>query len=107
MRKINKKRVSFAIVAFILLLGIVFGITKGITYVMDNSKKLELIGDANQTIMLHSVYDDPGVNLPEAKVEGKVDTSKAGVYELSYTKCHSLCKSLRQQANCDEFKWFG
>ncbi len=85
MRKINKKRVSFAIVAFILLLGIVFGITKGITYVIDNSKKLELIGDANQTIMLHSVYDDPGVNLPEAKVEGKVDTSKAGVYELSYT----------------------
>ena len=85
MRKVNKKRVSFAIVAFILLLVIVLGITKGVTYVMENSKKLELIGDANQTIMLHSVYDDPGVNLPEANVEGVVDTSKAGVYELSYT----------------------
>ncbi len=35
--------------------------------------------------MLDSAYQELGVNIPEAEMEGKVDTTKAGTYKLHYT----------------------
>lgn len=85
MRKINKKRLLLVIVIGLILISVVtFGIRKGVSYIMDNSKQLELIGDEKQVLMLNSIYQDRGVNLPEAEMDGKVDTRKAGTYELHY-----------------------
>lgn len=86
MRKVNKKRSLLVIVAGLILICLLaFGIVKGISYVMDNSKPLELVGNEKQVLMLDSAYQDLGVNIPEAEMEGKVDTTKAGTYKLHYT----------------------
>ena len=46
MRKINKKRLLLVIVTGLILICLLaFGIVKGISYVMDNSKPLELVGN--------------------------------------------------------------
>lgn len=86
MRKINKKRLLLVIVTGLILICLLaFGIVKGISYVMDNSKPLELVGNEKQLLMLDSAYQELGVNIPEAEMEGKVDTTKSGTYKLRYT----------------------
>ena len=86
MRKVNKKRLLLVIVTGLILICLLaFGIVKGISYVMDNSKSLELVGNGKHLLMLDSAYQDLGVNIPEAEMEGKVDTTKSGTYKLRYT----------------------
>ena len=86
MRKVNKKRLLLVIVTGLILICLLaFGIVKGISYVMDNSKSLELVGNGKHLLMLDSAYQDLGVIIPEAEMESKVHTTKSGTYKLRYT----------------------
>lgn len=75
MKKILKKYMS------ILFLVLVVGI---IIYFL-RPQTLELKGKSEVIISLHEKYQDAGVNIAHAEVQGEVNTQKEGQYVLTYT----------------------
>lgn len=83
------------------------GVTK-VRYVVVNegSTYLHLLGDINMYLKVgqkyvepgYQVYDSADQNLTEkVKVSGKVDTSKAGTYQLTYSVVNSRNKTITKK----------
>lgn len=78
--KLNKKHVIITIIPIFIIVGFIIGY-----FYLNNQEKLELVGQEHYQMMINSIYQEEGVNLTEAKINGKVDTSKKGTYEIEYT----------------------
>lgn len=82
-RKINKKH---CIITLAILIALFICVYKGISFIFQ--EKLEILGDQKMTLMLHSPYIEYGTNIKDVKIEGEVNTNKAGQYQIHYTYQH-------------------
>lgn len=89
--KIHKCRFIVSMVIILLLAGL---IVSRVVSTMDKAS-FSLNGDKNVTVEMGSEYDDEGCNKENAEKTGKVDTSKEGTYEITYTyKGRSLTRKV-------------
>lgn len=89
--RIKKGRFIVSMIIILLLAGF---IVSRILYGMDKAS-FSLNGDKNITIEMGSEYTDEGCNKENAEKEGKVNTSKEGTYEITYTyKGRSLTRKV-------------
>ena len=78
--KLNKKHLIITIVPIAIL-------SIGLYFFLSNTRteKLELIGKEKQTMMINSIYNEQATNIEQVEINGKVDTSKAGIYKVEYS----------------------
>lgn len=78
------------IISILVLILIVAG---GFFY-FNKEEKLELLGDSEMTVSLNEQFDDPGVNIKDVSIDGRVDTSKEDSYTITYSYHNQTLKRI-------------
>lgn len=78
MMKLNKKHIFITLLVLIMIGGTCY-------YFFGFEKTLTLNGEKEIVLMMNQEFQDPGVNIKDAKVSGDVNTLQEGHYTLTYT----------------------
>jgi len=94
----HRKRIILAIILVFILLVAVLLYNQAKQSIQPEST-LELIGSKEITLMIGSVYQDPGTTISEAQVSGTINTETAGTYTLTYSYQDQTVKRIIKVVN--------